>query len=546
MAIHHLPLNPSFSLFFSQKQKLPPKFNFFSSFLGKTNPVPGTEKMSLPIFLLWLFSIPLPFAQSLPAPRGFLINCGASNTTTSGNLTYVPDDGFTAAGNKTTIKNPDVMPILRDLRFFPDNSARKYCYMIPVSKGGKYLIRTSYFYGGFDGGTVPPVFDQIVDGTKWSTVDTREDYAKGLTSYYELVVAAMGKILSVCLARTPQTVSDPFISVLEVEYLDDSAYNSTDFKKYALGTVARTTFGNNEDDMIGYPDDQYNRYWHPFMDNNPTVGSKSIIEPFSFWNVPPVKAFSTALTTSRGKTLKIQWPQGSLPKSLYYISLYFQDSRTKSPYSWRVFDVSINGNKFYSKLNVTTDGVSVFAAEWPLSGQTEIEMTPGDGVPVGPLINAGEVFQLLPMGGRTLTRDVMAMEDLAETFDNPPSDWSGDPCLPKDHSWTGVTCSDGNLARVVSLNLTGIGLSGTLPSTLGNLTALSTLWLGGNKLSGNIPDMGTMRELKSLHLENNQFEGPIPKSLGELPEIQEIFLQNNKFTGGIPENMRRNGLTIKV
>lgn len=125
----------------------------------------------------------------------------------------------------------------------------------------------------------------------------------------------------------------------------------------------------------------------------------------SFWNMPPVNAFSTALTTSRGKTLKVQWPPGSLPESLYYISLYFQDSRTKSPYSWRVFDVSVNGNKFYSNLNVTADGVAVFAAQWPLSGQTQIEMTPGDGIPVGPLINAGEVFQLLPLGGRTLTRD---------------------------------------------------------------------------------------------------------------------------------------------
>lgn len=35
----------------------------------------------------------------------------------------------------------------------------------------------------------------------------------------------------------------------------------------------------------------------------------------------------------------------------------------------------------------------------------------------------------------------MAMEDLARAFDNPPADWSGDPCLPRENSWTGVTCS---------------------------------------------------------------------------------------------------------
>lgn len=154
-----------------------------------------------------------------------------------------------------------------------------------------------------------------------------------------------------------------------------------------------------------YPEDQYNRYWHPFKDENPAVESKSGVLMSSFWNMPPASAFSTALTTSRGKTLKVRWPESSLPESLYYVSLYFQDTRSRSPYSWRVFDVLINGNKFYSNLNVTADGVSVFAAQWPLSGQTEIEMVPADGIPVGPLINAGEVFQLLHLGGRTLTRD---------------------------------------------------------------------------------------------------------------------------------------------
>ncbi|KAK4762102.1 hypothetical protein SAY87_029986 [Trapa incisa] len=505
-----------------------------------------TEDMSALLFLLWLVSISFLSVNSLPAPRGFLISCGASNSTASGDLTYVPDDEFTEVGNKTTISASNVMPILRDLRFFPDKSAKKYCYAVPVVKGSKYLVRTSYYYGGFDGGTTPPIFDQIIDGTMWGTVDTTEDYSNGLASYYELVVAAMGKYMSVCLARNSATVSDPFISLLEVEYLDDSVYNSTDFKNYALGLVSRATFGNNNY-TISYPEDQYNRLWHPFKDDNPAVESKSSVKMSSFWNMPPAKAFSTAITTSRGKTLKVQWPRGSLPESLYYVSLYFQDTRTESPYSWRVFDILVNGKKFYSDLNVTAHGVIVFAAQWPLSGQTKIEMTPKDGIPVGPLINAGEVFQLLPLGGRTLTRDVMVMDDLAQTLDKLPSDWYGDPCLPKDHSWTGVTCSNGKLARIIAMNFTGMGLSGSLPSSLGNLTAMTHLWLGDNKLFGKIPDMGTMKGLTTLHLENNQFEGPVPNWLGKLPRIQEIFLQNNKLTGGIPKNLQnRTGLNIQV
>lgn len=112
-------------------------------------------------------------------------------------------------------------------------------------KGAKYLVRTTYYYGGFDGGDKPPVFDQIIDGTKWGVVDTTGDYANGLSSYYDIVVLAMAKSLSVCLARNQNTKSSPFISALEVEHLEDSLYNTTDFNKYALSTVARSSFGSD-------------------------------------------------------------------------------------------------------------------------------------------------------------------------------------------------------------------------------------------------------------------------------------------------------------
>lgn len=111
------------------------------------------------------------------------------------------------------------------------------------------------------------------------------------------------------------------------------------------------------------------------------------------------------MTTSRGKLLKIDWPPFPLPAAYYYISLYFQDNRSPSPFSWRVFSVAINGKNFFTKLNVTANGVTVYSAKWPLSGQTHIELTPADDMPVGPVINAAEILQVFPLGGRTLTRD---------------------------------------------------------------------------------------------------------------------------------------------
>ena len=162
-------------------------------------------------------------------------------------MEWVPDGQFINVGNVSELPSPGMMmPTLASLRYFPNTTANKYCYVIPAQKAAKYLVRTTYYYGGFDGGNAPPVFDQIIEGTRWSEVDTAANYARGLATYFEAVVAATGKEVSVCLARNAATKSrSPFISALEVVQLDDSAYNATNFTAYALSTIARHSFGHN-------------------------------------------------------------------------------------------------------------------------------------------------------------------------------------------------------------------------------------------------------------------------------------------------------------
>lgn len=46
---------------------------------------------------------------------------------------------------------------------------------------------------------------------------------------------------------------------------------------------------------------------------------------------------------------------------------------------------------------------------------------------------------------------VIALERVKKSLRNPPLDWSGDPCMPRQYSWTGVTCSEGSNIRVVTL-----------------------------------------------------------------------------------------------
>ncbi|XP_042475797.1 leucine-rich repeat receptor-like serine/threonine-protein kinase At2g14510 isoform X2 [Macadamia integrifolia] len=494
------------------------------------------------LFLLLLFAV----VRSQPSPpKGILIDCGATVPSVIDNREWLPDGSYVSAGVSKTLSIPGLFPTLTTLRSFPLLAAarRKFCYVVPVFRGAKYLVRTTYYYGGVNREKLPPVFDQIVDGTVWSVVNTTDDYVNGLSSYYEGVFVSIGKTMSVCVAQNTYTNSDPFISALEFVILGDSLYNTTDFKKYGLSLVARHSFGYNGT-IIKFPDDEFDRYWEPFGENNPTIRSIRNVSVSGFWNLPPEKIFDTVLMSEH--PTELQWPPGSLLNDTYYIALYFADNSNASSGSSRVLNITLNGIEYYNNLKVTPFGVVVFASQWPLSGLTKIILTPAAGSGVGPLVNGGEIFGLLELGGRTITRDVTALKRVKNNLQNPPIDWSGDPCLPRAYSWTGVSCSEGPQIRVVALNLSSMGLSGSLSPYIANLTALTDIWLGNNNLTGPIPDVSSLRRLQTLHLEDNHFMGQVPSSLGNIPRLRELFLQNNNLTGQIPDSLKaKPGLNLQ-
>ncbi|GJN04346.1 hypothetical protein PR202_ga21889 [Eleusine coracana subsp. coracana] len=67
----------------------------------------------------------------------------------------------------------------------------------------------------------------------------------------------------------------------------------------------------------------------------------------------------------------------------------------------------------------------------------------------------------------------------------------------------GIKC-DGS-GRVTGINLVGKGLSGTLPASLSSLTALQSLQLQDNALTGAVPSLAGMGSLSDLALDNNRF-----------------------------------------
>ena len=98
--------------------------------------------------------------------------------------------------------------------------------------------------------------------------------------------------------------------------------------------------------------------------------------------------------------------------------------------------------------------------------------------------------------------------------------------------------SIGNLTALQQLNLGVNPIYGSIPSTIGNMEILQQVWIAGTDISGPIPpEFGNLSLLNNLQLNSNQLTGGIPASLGNLTALKYLWLQNNNLTGTIPEEL---------
>ncbi|XP_072990808.1 probable inactive receptor kinase At1g48480 [Typha latifolia] len=138
-------------------------------------------------------------------------------------------------------------------------------------------------------------------------------------------------------------------------------------------------------------------------------------------------------------------------------------------------------------------------------------------------------LSFLPTGTPDLAADSAALLAFSAAVGRSTLQWnSSTPTC----SWQGVSCESG---RVVVVRLPGARLLGQIPvGILGNLTALRTLSLRFNALSGSLPsDLGNCVELRNVYLQGNRFSGEIPASLFSLGNLVRLDLAGNNFTGGI-------------
>lgn len=112
-------------------------------------------------------------------------------------------------------------------------------------------------------------------------------------------------------------------------------------------------------------------------------------------------------------------------------------------------------------------------------------------------------------------------------------------------SYTGTIPTEiGKLSYLRTLYLRGYAqtrsffLSGTIPSELGKLKNLTDLLISSNGLSGTIPtEMGGMSKLRYMDMFDNELTGEIPSELGNLPKIILIAVNGNKLNGTIPTEL---------
>lgn len=121
----------------------------------------------------------------------------------------------------------------------------------------------------------------------------------------------------------------------------------------------------------------------------------------------------------------------------------------------------------------------------------------------------------------------------------------------------GVQC--GENATIQALRWSGLGLSGTIPSQIKDMSSLATLNLIDNNLTGSIPDLalprlesfyasknlltggfptGTWPSLWRLYIDHNQLTGSLPSGLDKtMPALRRLGVNDNHFTGRIPSDI---------
>ncbi|CAL5346391.1 unnamed protein product [Camellia sinensis] len=124
------------------------------------------------------------------------------------------------------------------------------------------------------------------------------------------------------------------------------------------------------------------------------------------------------------------------------------------------------------------------------------------------------------------------------TFDHPhhilATNWSSATSVC---DWIGVSCGKRHY-RVVALNLPNMGIGGTIPPHIGNLSFLFYFNITSNTFHGHLPgELARLHRLNVVDFGDNNFDGGVPSWFGNLAKLQYLRLAKNSFTGRVPPSI---------
>jgi hypothetical protein len=106
-----------------------------------------------------------------------------------------------------------------------------------------------------------------------------------------------------------------------------------------------------------------------------------------------------------------------------------------------------------------------------------------------------------------------------------------------DNGLTGTIPTDiAQMAAMTTLALdSNSGLTGTIPSDIAQMTAITFLELSNCRLTGTIPsDIAQMTATTFLGLGGNRLTGTIPSDIAQMTAMTTLFLDVNKLSGEVP------------
>ncbi|KAI5063543.1 hypothetical protein GOP47_0022090 [Adiantum capillus-veneris] len=493
--------------------------------------------LALQAFLLW--------GSARSQVTGFLsIDCGSDAASTDLNgIEWVADVDYIKEGKSLPVTGGRDR-VLGNLRLFDGNQS-KYCYSLAnnaVQAGNFFLVRASIWAG-----ISPPYtprnsdghfrFKLIVDGDVWE--DVKVPYGTTTWYTYDIYMRAQGDKIDVCFARSTPDGDAPFINGLELRPLP-STLTSTIIMNgtgVLLVPLDRTDYGalSTMPSTVRYPSDPLDRIWLAYTSEAGDVNTTEATIDTDQIDKPPAQILQTAFMGKPYVTLNYT---NLDPNVKYLAELYFAEiDPAVNASGQRVFNIFANGD-----LVTTLGDIDVFARVganaafgYPAvvspnaDGILTFNFTPTTTSIYPAYLAAAEFFSAKLATLLTSASVVSAVEEVKAGLGL--SSYAGDPCLPLRFGYNWLNCSG---TTITSLSLSNYQTGGTIAEAINTLTSLTEIYMDGNDLQGEIPDLGALTNLKVLDLSNNGLHGSIPDSLATLKNLKVLNLQNNNLSGEIP------------